>query len=454
MKRGRNWRTTTSCTLKDKLASGRFVITAEITPPVSCDAADLIAKAAPLKGLADAVNVTDGAGARAHLDAVAAAAILLREGIEPILQFNCRDSNRIALQSELMGAAALGIRNLLLLKGDDPRQGDQPDAKPVFDYDTAALTKVAVTMRDKGELPTGRKVGGKADFFIAAADVPIDPPAGWEPKSLKSKIEAGCEFVQTQFCMDAGVVRRYMARLAEHGVTAAVPDRHFAAALGQVGALDAREAVRHHHSGRDDRAARSGERSGRRGARLCLDLMRELATIPGRRRRAHHGARQRGGDRRRDPGRGGDQAGEVKCTVRATQRRPDLALQESPGVLASLARNSGPEQRTKKRPGTRPGLRIAMCRASYDSACFTRSGENGTRRMRTPVASKIALAIAAATGRIDGSPAPVGGWSGLVEQHDVDLLRRLGDVEDRIGQPVDAGDALVVELRSPPRACG
>src|SRR3954471_2300513 len=174
-------------TFKEKLASDRFVITAEVTPPVSCAAADLIAKAAPLKGLADAVNVTDGAGARAHLDAVAAAAILIQQGIEPILQFNCRDSNRIALQSELMGAAALGIRNLLLLKGDDPRQGDQPDAKPVFDYDTAALTAVAVAMRDKGELPTGKKISGKASFFLAAADVPIDPPSGWEPKGLKAK---------------------------------------------------------------------------------------------------------------------------------------------------------------------------------------------------------------------------------------------------------------------------
>ena len=122
------------CTLQDKLATDRFVITAEITPPVSCDAADLMAKAAPLKGLADAVNVTDGAGARAHhrrggrgRDPAAAS------GIEPILQFTCRDRNRIALQSELMAAAALGIRNLLLLKGDDPKQGDQPDAKPVFD---------------------------------------------------------------------------------------------------------------------------------------------------------------------------------------------------------------------------------------------------------------------------------------------------------------------------------
>jgi methylenetetrahydrofolate reductase (NADPH) len=268
-------------TLKDKLAAGRFVVTAEITPPASFDAADLMAKAMPLKGLADAVNVTDGAGARPHLDAVAAAAILLREGIEPILQFNCRDSNRIGLQSELMGAAALGIRNLLLLKGDDPKQGDQPDAKPVFDYDTAALTKVAVMMRDKGELPTGRKVGGKADFFIAAADVPIDPPAGWEPKSLKGKIEAGCEFVQTQFCMDAGVVRRYLARLAEHGVR--LP---FLIGISPLRSAKSAHWMRERLFGTiipDTMVARLEAASdpAAEGRALCLDLMRELATIPG-----------------------------------------------------------------------------------------------------------------------------------------------------------------------------
>src|SRR5258707_11579222 len=135
-------------TLKEKLAPARFVIPAEIAPPVSCDAADLMAKAAPLKGLADAVNVTDGAGARAHLGSVAAAAILIQEGIEPILQFTCRDRNRIALQSELMAAAALGIRNLLFLKGDDPKQGDQPHPKPVFDSHPAAVTAVPVTRPD------------------------------------------------------------------------------------------------------------------------------------------------------------------------------------------------------------------------------------------------------------------------------------------------------------------
>ena len=268
-------------TLKDKLASDRFVITAEITPPVSCDAADLVVKASPLKGMADAINVTDGAGARAHLDAVAAAAILIREGIEPILQFNCRDSNRIALQSELMGAAALGIRNLLLLKGDDPKQGDQPDAKPVFDYDTAMLTKVAVAMRDNGELPTGRKVGGKAQFFVAAADLPIDPPAGWQPKSLKSKIEAGCEFVQTQFCMDAGVVRRYLGRLAEHDIKTP-----FLIGVSPLRSAKSARWMKEKLFGTiipDAMVARleSASDPATEGRKLCVELMRELATIPG-----------------------------------------------------------------------------------------------------------------------------------------------------------------------------
>src|SRR6266850_1979399 len=121
--------------LEKAIASGRFVITAEVTPPVSCNRDDLLAKALPLKGLADAVNVTDGAGARPHLGAVTAATLLVEHGVEPILQLTCRDRNRIALQSDLLSAAASGVRNLLMLRGDDPEAGDQPDAKPVFDLD-------------------------------------------------------------------------------------------------------------------------------------------------------------------------------------------------------------------------------------------------------------------------------------------------------------------------------
>jgi methylenetetrahydrofolate reductase (NADPH) len=200
------------------LRAGKFVVTAEVTPPASCAREDLLAKALPLKGLADAVNVTDGAGARAHMAPVTGAAILIENGIEPVLQLACRDRNRIALQGELMAAAAVGARNLLLLRGDDPSAGDQPDAKAVYDVDTRTLMQTAVALRDRGELPSGRKVGGRADFFIGAADLPIDPPPGWKPAALKAKIGAGAQFAQTQFCMNAEVVRRYVKRLAEEGV--------------------------------------------------------------------------------------------------------------------------------------------------------------------------------------------------------------------------------------------
>jgi methylenetetrahydrofolate reductase (NADPH) len=170
--------------LQQKIAAGQFVMTAEVTPPVTFSRDELLDKALRLKGLADAVNITDGAGARPHLSALISSAILVQEGIEPILQLTCRDRNRIALQSELMGAAASGIRNLLALRGDDPSAGDQPDAKPVFDLDPRALLETARRLRDGGDLPSGRKVSGRAEFFHGAADNPIDPPVGWEPKGL------------------------------------------------------------------------------------------------------------------------------------------------------------------------------------------------------------------------------------------------------------------------------
>jgi methylenetetrahydrofolate reductase (NADPH) len=149
--------------------------------------------------------------------------VLLQNGIEPILQLTCRDRNRIALQSQLLAAAALGITNLLVLKGDDPSQGDQPEAKPVFDLDSAALAATAVEMRDHGRLPHGRVVGGSAAFFVGVADAPIDPQPGWTPASLIKKVEAGAQFAQTQFCMDANILRRYVARLEESGLGGKLP---------------------------------------------------------------------------------------------------------------------------------------------------------------------------------------------------------------------------------------
>jgi len=266
-----------------RLRAGRFVMTAEVVPPDSCDAQDLIRKAAPLRGLADAVNVTDGAGARAHMDALAAAAILVRAGVEPVLQIACRDKNRIALQGELMGAAALGIRNLLLLTGDDPKAGDQPETKPVFDLDARALLDTARRLREESALPTGRKVAGKAAFFLGAADLPVDPPAGWRPAGLIAKAAAGAQFVQTQFCMDAAIVRRYVGALADAGLT-----RQLAILIGVNPLRSAKSArwMRHHLYGTiipDVLIARM-ERAAdplREGVRICVELIEELAAIPG-----------------------------------------------------------------------------------------------------------------------------------------------------------------------------
>jgi methylenetetrahydrofolate reductase (NADPH) len=265
------------------LAAGHFVMTAEIVPPVSCAAEDLLARALPLKGVADAVNVTDGAGARAHMAATAAAAILLQAGIEPILQLTRRDRNRIALQSELMGAAALGIRNLLLLRGDDPTAGDQPEAKPVFDLDSRALAETAQMIRDEGKLPHGAAVAGRPAFFIGAADMPIDPPPGWRPDGLAAKVAAGAQFVQTQFCMDAAIVRRYVARLAEAGLAGRV-----SILIGVNPLRSAKSAawMRRHLFGTiipDAMVARmeAAADPAAEGRRICVDLITELATIPG-----------------------------------------------------------------------------------------------------------------------------------------------------------------------------
>jgi methylenetetrahydrofolate reductase (NADPH) len=258
------------------------VITAEVTPPVTADRNELLAKALPLKGLADAVNVTDGAGARPHLGAVTAAAMLVEQGIEPILQLTCRDRNRIALQSDLLGAAASGVRNLLVLRGDEPSAGDQPDAKAVFDLDPRELLATARLLRDAGELPSGRKITGQADFFLGAADNPIDPPPGWQPTALQAKFDAGAQFVQTQFCMDVGVVRRYVTRLAEHGLA----DK-FALLIGVAPLRSAKSArwITEKLFGAIipdaivDRLERAGDPAAE-GRRICLELVAELAGVP------------------------------------------------------------------------------------------------------------------------------------------------------------------------------
>src|SRR5438552_445923 len=159
--------------LQRRLRDGSFVVTAELSPPVFID------QALALRGLVTAINVTDGAGSKTHMSSLAAAHFLVRSGVEPVLQITCRDRNRIALQADLLGAAALGIRNILALRGDDPTLGDQPDTKPVFDLDTIALLATEQRMRSQQQLPSRTAIQGAVRFVLGPAELPVDPPARW-----------------------------------------------------------------------------------------------------------------------------------------------------------------------------------------------------------------------------------------------------------------------------------
>ncbi len=200
--------------LQEKLQKGDFVITAEIVPPLSGNAGDLMDRVSPLAGVVDAVNITDGAGARLAMSSLVASAILVREGFEPVLQLTCRDRNRIGLAADLLGASALGIKNLLILHGDDPSKGDMPEAKAVFDLDSKGLLAMAGDMNAIVE----REIAHCPQFHIGCADAPIDPPVDWKPVSLQAKIAGGAQFAQTQFCFDLDVAKRYFERLGQEGV--------------------------------------------------------------------------------------------------------------------------------------------------------------------------------------------------------------------------------------------
>ena len=176
--------------------------------------------------------------------------MLVAAGIEPILQFTCRDRNRIALQSDLMGG---GRRRRAQSADCSPATIPRPATSPTPSRCSISipitLTELACAIRDQGELPHGRKVAGKAHFFIGAADAPIDPPPDWKPTKLAAKVAAGAQFAQTQFCMDAGIVRRYLARLADHPGT-----RDLAMLIGIAPLRSAKSArwmkrapLRHHH---------------------------------------------------------------------------------------------------------------------------------------------------------------------------------------------------------------
>ncbi len=269
--------------LKAAIENGDFVVTAEITPKLTADSDAILEQARPLKGRVHAVNVTDGAGARVTMSSLAASALLARDGIEPVMQMSCRDRNRIALASDLIGAAALGIENVLILTGDDPKVGDEPDAKGVFDLKSEDIISLASRMRDMGVIASGRELLSRASFFVGAVDLPIDPSPDWKPDRLAVKIKAGAQFVQTQFCFDPSLAKRYFQTLGEHGI---LDGAAFIVGVGPIAsARSARwmndnlvgvsvpESVIQRIEGADDQAEE--------GRRLCSELIEIYKEMPG-----------------------------------------------------------------------------------------------------------------------------------------------------------------------------
>jgi methylenetetrahydrofolate reductase (NADPH) len=217
--------------LAQVLQAGQFAITAETSPPDSSSPQSVLDRAVCLKGLADAVNVTDGASARVHMSALAAAAIMAREGIEPVLQQTTRDRNRLALQGDVLGAAALGIHNFLCLTGDKMAAGDQPDAAEVFEIDSGELMRQMRDMRDAGTYPSGREINPAPSLFLGAAEMPAEPGDNWPAARLQAKIDNGTQFFQTQYCFELEKVRRYCQALVDGGFT---EQAHFLIGIGPL----------------------------------------------------------------------------------------------------------------------------------------------------------------------------------------------------------------------------
>jgi methylenetetrahydrofolate reductase (NADPH) len=204
-------------TFKEKIESGKFIICGEICPPKSCDGDILREKSKYFKGVVDAVNITDNQTALVRLSSLASAKILLEEGVEPIMQMTCRDRNRIAIQSDLLGAAALGIQNLLCLTGDHQKFGDQPEAKGVFDLDSIQLLATVAKM-NSGFLLSEQEMKKVPDFLIGAAANPFAEPLEMRLIRLHKKVKAGARFIQTQPVFDMDLFAHWMEKVVEMGL--------------------------------------------------------------------------------------------------------------------------------------------------------------------------------------------------------------------------------------------
>jgi methylenetetrahydrofolate reductase (NADPH) len=272
--------------LAEALRSGHPVVTCEIATGDGADPAEVARRARLVRDHVDAVNVPDNTAGVAHMSAVAAAAILVREGVDPILHVTCRDRNRIALQSDLLGAAALGVRNVLCLTGDHPVHGDHPQARPVFDLDSLQLLGLVNVLRG-GAYLSGRALAAPPDLLPGAVENPFAPPYDFRPARLQKKIEAGARFVQTQIVFNVERFAAFMTRVRDLGLDRRAP---ILAGVAPIRSARAARYMRDHVPGMevpdawirrmeqagDDRARREEE-----GIRIAVEIIGRLREIPG-----------------------------------------------------------------------------------------------------------------------------------------------------------------------------
>ncbi|HEY3078327.1 MAG TPA: methylenetetrahydrofolate reductase [Chloroflexota bacterium] len=271
--------------LHDVLRRGGFAVTAEIGPPRSATLGPLRRKARLLRGWVDAANVTDNQSAVARLASWAGCLALVQEGVEPVMQLQCRDRNRIALQSDLLGAGAVGIPNVVLMTGDHQRFGDHPDARGVFDLDSVQLIWTARTLRDGRRLLSGRDLKVPPLWLIGAVENPFAPPQAYRAERLGKKVAAGIQFVQTQFVYDVPAFAGWMAAVRDLGL-----DRRCGvlAGVGPIRSLRALEHMRREVPGLyvPDGVVRRlrgvpEERVAAEGLALCVEVIQQVREIPG-----------------------------------------------------------------------------------------------------------------------------------------------------------------------------
>ena len=267
--------------LHKKLHTGNFVFTAETTPPDASDKVILLKKVEPLKDIADAINVTDSPGAKVHMSALTAAIILAQNDIDPILQLTVRDRNRLALQGDLVGASALGVHNVLCLSGDDPKGGDQPETKPVFDIDSLTLVKTAEMMRTEKKFPPGRPIDPAPKLFIGGAEVPSKGLP--DTKKITNKINAGVNFFQTQYVFETIKLKNYMKVLEDSGI---LEKTYFLIGLGPFASAKSAKWMNDNLFGVDVpdeiiKRLEQAENAKDESKKICLELIEEFKEIKG-----------------------------------------------------------------------------------------------------------------------------------------------------------------------------